>query len=127
MMSEEFRELQKQVKDIMDEATELTAGIKAWILLSKEGLPMVSAMGEGYEEAEIAAIAASILGVADLAAEKMDQGLLEEVLLTNEKGMILMKSAGDKAILMFAANRRVRSGMLVLAAKNACEKIAGLL
>ena len=84
-------------------------------------------MGEGYEEAEIAAIAASILNVADLAAEKMEQGEQEQVLLTNEKGLILMKSAGEKAILMFAATRKVKPGMLVLAAKNATEQIATVL
>ena len=83
----------------MEEATSLAAGIRAWMLLSKEGLPIASAVPQGLEEAEIAAMAASILGVADLAAERMDQGLLEEVLITNEGGFMIMKSAGEKATL----------------------------
>ena len=91
MFSPEFEQLQAKVREIIDEATELAAGIKAWILLSKEGLPIASAMAEGLEEAEIAAMSASILGVADLAAERMDQGILEEVLLTNEKGLVIKK------------------------------------
>ncbi len=127
MIGEDLKEVQEQVRRIVEDATDIVAGIKAWILLSKEGLPIVSAMGEGYEEAEIAAIAASILNVADLAAEKMEQGEQEQVLLTNEKGLILMKSAGEKAILMFAATRKVKPGMLVLAAKNATEQIATVL
>lgn len=127
MFSPEFEQLQAKVREIIDEATELAAGIKAWILLSKEGLPIASAMAEGLEEAEIAAMSASILGVADLAAERMDQGILEEVLLTNEKGLVIMKSAGEKAILVLAASKKLKPGMLVYAAKTACDNIAPLL
>jgi len=127
LFSPEFEQLQAKVREIIDEATELAAGIKAWILLSKEGLPIASAMAEGLEEAEIAAMSASILGVADLAAERMDQGILEEVLLTNEKGLVIMKSAGEKAILVLAASKKLKPGMLVYAAKTACDNIAPLL
>ena len=72
-------------------------------------------------------MAASILGVADLAAERMDQGTLEEILLTNEKGHMIMKSAGEKAILVLAANKGMKTGLLVYAANTAAEKIAPLL
>jgi hypothetical protein len=123
----EFQQLQEKVREIIEEATQLAGGIRAWILLSKEGLPIASAIAHGLEEAEIAAMAASILGVADLAAERMDQGVLEEILLTNEEGLIIMKSAGEKAILVFAAAKSLKPGLLVYAAKTACEKIAPLL
>ena len=79
------------------------------------------------EEAEIAAMAASILGVADLAAERMDQGILEEILLTNEKGLVIMKSAGEKAILVLAAGKSMKTGLLVYAAQTAAEKIGPIL
>ena len=72
-------------------------------------------------------MAASILGVADLAAERLDQGALEEILMTNEKGLVIMKSAGEKAILVLAASKGVKTGLLVYAATTATEKIAPLL
>jgi predicted regulator of Ras-like GTPase activity (Roadblock/LC7/MglB family) len=122
-----FEELQVKLKQIMEEATSLTAGIRAWMLLSKEGLPIASAVPQGLEEAEIAAMAASILGVADLAAERMDQGILEEILMTNQKGHMIMKSAGEKAILVLAASKGIKTGLLVYAANTAVEKIAPLL
>lgn len=120
-------EMQQKLREIMEEATSLSTGVRAWMLLSKEGLPIASAVPQGLEEAEMAAMAAAILGVADLAAERMDQGSLEEVLLTNEDGLMLIKSAGDTAILVFAATKNMKTGILVYAAKTACEKIAPLL
>ena len=111
----------------MEEATALATGIRAWLLLSKEGLPISSAVPQGLEEAEIAAMSASILGVADLAAERLEQGTLEEILITNAKGLIIMKGAGEKAILVLAARKDMKSGLLVYAAKVATEKIAPLL
>jgi predicted regulator of Ras-like GTPase activity (Roadblock/LC7/MglB family) len=79
------------------------------------------------EEAEIAAMSASILGVADLAAERLEQGMLEEILITNEKGLIIMRGAGEKAILVLAASKGMKTGLLVYSAKTASEKIAPLL
>ena len=127
MFDMDFEQIQGKIKEIMEEATTTAAGIKAAILLSKEGLPIASALPASLEEAEIAAMAASILGVADLAAERMDQGTLEEVLMTNEKGLVIMRSAGEKAILVLAASKNVKTGLLVYAARTASEKIAPLL
>ncbi|MCF2136464.1 MAG: roadblock/LC7 domain-containing protein [Candidatus Thorarchaeota archaeon] len=128
MMNADIEDIRVKVQDILEESTELAEGkIKAWMLLSKEGLPIASAVPEVMEEVEIAAMAASILGVADLAAERMDQGQLEEVLLTNENGQIILKSAGEKAILILSAKKTLRAGLLVYAAKSAVEKIAPLL
>ncbi|TXT55199.1 MAG: hypothetical protein BAJATHORv1_40109 [Candidatus Thorarchaeota archaeon] len=127
MFDPNFEQLQEKLRQIMEEATSLATGIRAWMLLSKEGLPIASAVPHGLEEAEIAAMAASILGVADLAAERMDQGMLEEILLTNQQGLMIMKSAGEKAILVLAANKGMKTGLLVYAAKTACENIAPML
>ncbi|MEE9540242.1 MAG: hypothetical protein V3V85_01965, partial [Candidatus Thorarchaeota archaeon] len=60
-------------------------------------------------------------------AERMEQGTLEEVLMSNEKGLIIMRSAGEKAILVLAASKNVKTGLLVYAARMASEKIAPLL
>jgi predicted regulator of Ras-like GTPase activity (Roadblock/LC7/MglB family) len=127
MFDPSFEELQGKLRTIMEESTALAAGIRAWMLLSKEGLPISSAVPQGLEEAEIAAMAASILGVADLAAERLDQGALEEILMTNEKGLVIMKSAGEKAILVLAASKGIKTGLLVYAATTATERIAPLL
>ncbi|MHA1652752.1 MAG: roadblock/LC7 domain-containing protein [Candidatus Thorarchaeota archaeon] len=127
MMDVNFEELRAKVREIVEDSTSLATGIKAWMLLSKEGLPIDAAVPDTLEEAEIAAMAASILGVADLAAERMDQGQLEEVLLTNEHGQMILKSAGEKAILVLAARKDMKPGLLVYAAKTAAEKIAPLL
>lgn len=127
MFDLDFEQLKGEIRDIIEESLELASGVRAAMLLSKEGLPIASAVPTGLEEAEIAAMAASILGVADMAAERMDQGELEQVLLTNEEGYIIIKSAGEKAILVLAAAKSLRTGLLVYVAKTASEKIAPLL
>ncbi len=119
-------EKQEALKKIMEEARESAKGIRAWMLLSKEGLPMASAVETGIDEAEMAAMAAAILNVADLAAERMDQGVLEEILMTNEKGYMLIRSVGEHAILVLAAVKSEKTGILVYAAKSASEKIKDL-
>jgi predicted regulator of Ras-like GTPase activity (Roadblock/LC7/MglB family) len=57
----------------------------------------------------------------------LEQGTLEEILITNAKGLIIMRGAGEKAILVLAARKDMKAGLLVYAAKTATEKIAPLL
>ena len=47
-----FDELHGKIREIMEDATSLATGVRAWLLLSKEGLPISSAVPEGLEEAE---------------------------------------------------------------------------
>jgi hypothetical protein len=130
MFDLDFEQTQGKIKEIIKERWEqgIAAGVRAIMLLSKEGLPITSEITTAdLEEAEIAAMAASILGVADMAAVRMDQGELEQVLMTNEKGYIVITSAGEKAILVLAAAKSSRTGALVYEAKTMADKIAPLL
>ncbi len=102
-------------------------GVTSSMLLSKEGLPIVSALPADVEEAEMSAVGASILGAADLAAERSDQGMLKEVLITNEEGQIVLTNCGESAIIMVWADKDVRSGSLVYAARKASNEIKAIL
>ncbi|MHA1247715.1 MAG: hypothetical protein ACTSPE_10340 [Candidatus Thorarchaeota archaeon] len=45
MMDVDFEELRAKVREIVEDSTSLATGIKAWMLLSKEGLPIDAASG----------------------------------------------------------------------------------
>ena len=96
-------------------------------MLSIEGLPISSHVRKDMDEGQIAAITASILSVADLAAERFEHGFLEDILITNEKGHIMVKGVGQRAILVLEAAKEMKTGLLVYAAKTASEKIGPLL
>ncbi|MHA2425732.1 MAG: roadblock/LC7 domain-containing protein [Candidatus Thorarchaeota archaeon] len=123
----DFDELHGKIHEILEESKSLATGIRGWQLLSIEGLPISSHVRKDMDESQIAAITASILSVADLAAERFEHGLLEEVFITNEKGQIMVKGAGDRAILVLEAAKEMKPGLLVYAAKTAAEKIAKIL
>ncbi len=123
---------QKKLEDVRKillniRKTPSAEGVTASMLLSKEGLPIVSALPAGTEEAEMSAVGASILGAADLAAERSDQGMLKEVLIVNEYGQILLTHCGEAAILMVWADNDVKSGALVFAARKASREIKAIL
>ena len=123
----DFDELHGKIHEILEEAKSLATGIRGWQLLSIEGLPISSDVRKDMDEGQIAAITASILSVADLAAERFEHGFLEDILLTNEKGHIMVKGVGQRAILVLEATKEMKTGLLVYAAKTASEKIAPIL
>lgn len=102
-------------------------GVTSSMLLSKEGLPIVSALPQGIEEAEMSAVGASILGAADLAAERAEQGALMEVLIKNEDGQILLTNCGESAILMVWADKETKPGSLIFASRRAAQEVKKIL
>lgn len=123
----DFNDLHGKIHEILEEAQSLATGVRGWQVLSLEGLPISSHVRQDMNEDEIAAITASILSVADMAAERYGHGALEEVFITSKTGQIMVRGAGDRAILVLEAARDMKSGLLVYAAKTAAEKIARIL
>jgi predicted regulator of Ras-like GTPase activity (Roadblock/LC7/MglB family) len=123
----DFDSLKEKIHEMLEEVQTLAAGLRGWQVLSLEGLPITSQVRNDMDEGQIAAITASILSVADMAAERYNHGGLEEVFITSQAGQIMVKGAGDRALLVLEAAKDMKQGLIVYAAKTAAEKISKLL
>nr|MDO8133712.1 roadblock/LC7 domain-containing protein [Candidatus Njordarchaeum guaymaensis] len=104
-----------------------TPGIEASALVSIQGLPIVTAMPQGVDDGVIAAMSAAILGVSERAARELTRGRLEQILIQGDTGYIILRRAGEEAILAVMAKSDSNLGMIFLVTKGVAQRVAPLL
>lgn len=102
-----------------------TGGIEQVLILSKDGLVMLSDVTSDIDEKIVAAVLGMINMSAEKAVKELGQEPLEYTLLSVNGGHIVIMGAGKNAIL--AGLTRENVGLTVIEMKKASEKIAKIL
>jgi len=102
-------------------------GIKATIIVSTEGLPIVSAFPHEVDERRIAAMTASLLSLSKRAIIEMKKGDFDQLFIRGSDDYILLLPAGPNAALLVLVDNKIRLGLILLECRRACERIAQLI
>ncbi|GAB4311854.1 MAG: roadblock/LC7 domain-containing protein [Promethearchaeota archaeon] len=112
--------------DILKKLLASIPEVKAASIVSVEGLPIASALPKNVDETRVAAMTAAMLSLGERAAQELEKGELEQVLVRGREGYLLVFGAGSNAVLTVSATRDVKLGLIFLDCKRACERIAKL-
>lgn len=96
----------------------LSGDIEASAVISGDGLTIASVLGEGIDPDRFGAMCASLLALADRAAQEIERGRLKQVLIEGDNGTMLLVQAGLDAVLAVAARPTINLGMVFLEAKR---------
>ena len=102
-------------------------GIKDWILVSKEGLPIYSTLKGYVNEDIVSAAIAAIQSVSERVVEELTRGDLKRILIEGVDGLMILSKIGSEAILCTLAKSDANSGMVFLNIHGLSNKIAELL
>ena len=98
--------------------------IEASAVISGDGLMLASVLGEGVDVDRFGAMCASLLALADRAAQEISRGTLKQVLIEGDKGTMLLVYAGTEMVLAVAAKPKAQLGMVFIEAKKTAQKLA---
>lgn len=101
--------------------------VEASAAMSRDGFIIGSVLGENVDADRFGAMCASLLALADRAADEVSRGRLKQVLIEGESGLMLLIQAGPDAVLAIAAKPMVNLGRLFIEARKNAEQIAQLL
>jgi len=101
--------------------------IEASATISRDGFIIGSVLGEEIDQDRFGAMCASLLALADRAAEEVARGQLKQVLIEGDSGLMLLVQAGPDAVLAVAAKPTVSLGRVFIEARKTAEQIARLL
>ena len=106
--------------------------VEASAVISSDGYSLAWVLDESVDPDRFGAMCASLLALANRAAQEISRGELKQVLIEGAKGTMLLVYAGDDAVLAVAAQPTVNLGMIFIEArktaqniKQCLEKIAG--
>lgn len=104
-----------------------TPGIEASAVVSTEGLPIASAMPQEVDDAVVAAMASAILSVSEKVSSELVRGKLQQVLLQGDLGYVIIKGAGENALLTVLARNDANLGLILMVLKRVAEEVKRLL
>jgi predicted regulator of Ras-like GTPase activity (Roadblock/LC7/MglB family) len=115
------------IRSVLRGLNSLSAEIEASAVISADGLVVAAVLGEGTDHDRFGAMCASLLALADRAAQEIGRGRLKQVLVEGELGTMLLVHAGSDAVLAVAARPTINLGMVFLEARKVAQKIASML
>jgi predicted regulator of Ras-like GTPase activity (Roadblock/LC7/MglB family) len=109
-------------------------GVKATVIVNVDGL-LVAAYPYGDEEdphenptssPQVAAMSATLIGLAERTLKRLAQGELERLLMEGEEGVMVVYPAG-RASLAVLVDKNARIARVLFAAKKAAAEIVDIL
>jgi hypothetical protein len=92
-----------------------------------DGLAIVHRGSAALDPRVVAAVAATMMGTAEVAAKQLGQGEIEEITIRCTEGRIIAVNAGQEAIVIALYGREENLGLAVLTLNRAAATIAELL
>ena len=99
-----------------------TTGIMGSFIVTEDGIMVASDFTRGLDTEDVGALASSIINTAARAAEKMDQGQIEGMVLETEKNKIFFRSS-RVGYLVTITTRDANIGLVRVEMKNAVKKL----
>lgn len=93
--------------------------VEASALISEDGLMIASALPQHVDEARVAGMSATLLSLGTRAANELERGDVEEVLVRGSHGYAVMIAAGAGTLLLVLASKNAKLGLIFLDMRNA--------
>lgn len=114
-------------RSILRELNTSSGDIEASAAITGDGFIIGAVLGDGVDEDRFAAMCASLLALAERAAEEISRGDLKQVMIEGTTGVMLLVHAGKEAVLAVAAKPTINLGMVFLEARKSATKLEKLL
>lgn len=115
------------LRSVLRELNSSSADIEASACISSDGYNIASVLGQDCDPDRFGAMCASLLALANRAAQEIQRGNLKLVLVEGEYGVMLLVQAGPDAILAVAAKPGKNLGMIFLDARKIAQKLLAVL
>jgi predicted regulator of Ras-like GTPase activity (Roadblock/LC7/MglB family) len=132
-MTQEYRE--EKLESALKQLHVAVTGVRASVIVNIDGL-LVAAFPPGNEEnphenptssPQVAAMAATLIGLAERTLGRLAQGDLERLLMEAEEGVMVVYPAGERASLAVLVDKDARIAHVLFAARKAAGDIAQIL
>lgn len=113
----------KLLRPVLRTLNGVSPDIEASAVITSDGLTIAAVMGDGVDRDRFGAMCASLLALADRAAQEISRGRLKQVLVEGELGTMLLVQAGADTVLAVASRPTQNLGMVFLEARRAAQKV----
>jgi len=114
-------------RGVLRELNASSSDIEASATMTSDGYIIGAVLGENTDQDRFAAMCASLLALAERAADEIARGEMKQLLIEGDQGLMLLVRAGGDKVLAIAAKPSVNLGRIFLEARKSASKIDELI
>jgi predicted regulator of Ras-like GTPase activity (Roadblock/LC7/MglB family) len=118
---QEVRLSPKELEVIIQDYISKSPDIQSITILSTDGLPIVSTSSK--EEEIYSAMAAASISLSERVLTELQRGEVKDIMISGSKGFVMIRSAGENAVISITAKGCKNYGLIRLIAKNIAAQI----
>lgn len=122
-MSSRIDELNRVLRELQTG----TPDIEASALISEDGLIIASVLPQHVDEVRIAGMTATLLSLGTRAANELQRGTLEQILIRGGNGYAVVMAASTGTNLLALATKEAKLGLVFLDMNRAVKEIGKIL
>lgn len=104
-----------------------TPDVEGCALVSEDGLMIASALPQHIDESRVAGMTATLANLGLRAADELERGSVNQVLVQGSEGHVLMVQASNGTMLLVITSRAAKLGLIFLDTNRAVSQIAKVL
>lgn len=116
-----------EIERILQELQARIPDLEGLAVVSKEGLSIASRLFTTVDEDRVGAMTAASLSLSDRIVLELERGIMHELVITGTDGLVIIRDAGEHAVLVGIAKPNAKLGLILLDIKRAAGKLAGLI
>ncbi len=117
----------QEIERILHELKSRIPDLEGLAVVSREGLSIASALFTTVDEDRIGAMTAASLSLSDRIVLELERGIMDQVIITGTNGLVIIRDAGEHAVLVGIAKMNAKLGLVLLDINRAAKKLAGLI
>jgi len=116
--------LEEKLRGLLFRLNQAAPEIEASAVVSIDGLMLASALPAGTNDDDVAAIAATLLGLGDRTVQEFRHGSLQQVFVKGDGGYTVITNTGQDNVLVVVTDEKAKLGLILLQIKLAAREIA---
>jgi predicted regulator of Ras-like GTPase activity (Roadblock/LC7/MglB family) len=117
----------REIERILLELQSRVPDLEGLAVVSREGLSIASMLFTTADEDRIGAMTAASLSLSDRMVLELERGKMDQLIITGTDGLVIIRDAGEHAVLVGIAKTNAKLGLVLLEIKRAAQKLAGLI
>ena len=117
----------QEIERILKEVQSRIPDLEGLAVVTRDGLPIASALYTSTDEDRISAMTAASLSLSERVVIELERGTMEQVIITGSNGLVIIRDAGEHAVLVGIARVDAKLGLVLLDMKRAATKLSSMI
>ncbi len=117
----------QQIERVLREVQSRIPDLEGLAVVTRDGLPIASALYTSTDEDRISAMTAASLSLSERVVLELERGIMEQLIISGSNGLVIIRDAGEHAVLVGIARANAKLGLVLLDMKRAAKKLADMI